>query len=162
LSIYSAYNINNVASNIYKNASQNNTSSKNLNARNELSSKSSNIEVVKSGQTVLASSIHNNTKSEPRSPIQSLRKKIDSNIHDKDHINHQNIKKAIFGNQNQELVKSIESSLSIENFSSKVKNVNVYVNEMVANIKEIMDEKNIQHNIKSSSEQTHRRFSVVV
>ncbi len=148
MSIQSAYNTQNVASAYNKNAL-----SKHPNALNDPQS-TSNIEVVKSGQKVLVDDIKNSPQAKPTNT------EIKQKLYDKSHLNAQNIKKAIFGNTDTQLLNQIENTLNIDNFSKKAKNVNVYVNEMVSNIKEVMDAKGIMK--EPVPVDNYRRFNVTV
>jgi hypothetical protein len=115
--------------------------------------KTSGIEVIKSGQKVLADGI----KSSPK--VNTERKNLKEELYDTNHLNSQNIKKAIFGNDSQ-LLNKIEKTLNINNFSQKASKVNVYVDEMVANIKEVMD---IKAPIKESiPNDSYKRFNITV
>lgn len=131
MSISSVYNMQNTASAYDRNALSKHPSSLND------PSKTSKIEVVKSGQKVLADDI----KNAPR--VNTAKTSTKQELYNKDHLNTQNIKKAIFGNTNSQLLSQIESTLNIDNFSQKAKHVNVYVDEMVSNIKEVMDLKGV-------------------
>ena len=148
MSIHSAYNTQSIASIYNKNAL-----SKHPNALNDPQS-TSNIKVVKSGQEVLV----DNIKNAPR--VNPLQKELIQELHNKSHLNAQNIKKAIFGNSDKELLTKIEATLNINNFSQKARNVNVYVDEMVSNIKEVMDTKGILQEPKSMD--SYKRFNITV
>ena len=149
MSISSAYNIQTVASTYDKNSLSKHPSS--LNDPKQTSS----IEVVKSGQKVLADGIKNSPRpsSNQTAPKQEL--------HEKDHLNTQNIKRAIFGNNNSNLLNQIESTINIENFSQKAKKVNVYVDEMVSNIKEIMDLKGVTKE-PTPNDNYNKRFNITL
>lgn len=148
LSIHSAYNTQSIASAYSKSAL-----SKHPNSINDPES-TSNIKVVKSGQKVLVDEIKNAPKTNP------LKKDIEQKLHDSSYLNSQNIKKAIFGNSDKKLLNQIENTLNINDFSKKVKNVNVYVDEMVSNIKEIMDTKGIMKEAVPAD--NYKRFNVTV
>ena len=117
---------------------------------------SSNIEVIKSGRKVLADDLLNQTKQSANIP----KKDASQVTHNQRDLNAQSIKNAIFGKNNSKLLEQIESNLNIENFAKKVKNVNIYVDEMVSNIKEVMDEKGVTQELNAPA--SYKRFNVTI